>query len=118
MRIVDLEHQLLDADLVAVLDTDLVIEETAVHPAGHVGARRLGDDGIEARILLVLEHLVESFQNERDPADLAFAVGDLEVGEPHQLARYQPLDQRQLRVVEGERRVGCPRCERADIGHL
>ena len=39
VRVVGFEHELLDADLVASVDADHVVEEAAEHPAGHLRRR-------------------------------------------------------------------------------
>src|SRR5947207_6989639 len=92
VRIVGLERHLVGADGIEGGEAGGVVEEASVHATPVVRARWLGHDvGGVAPPAVVLPHPVRPGEDVRDPPDLAFGVGDLEVRVAHEQAREQPV---------------------------
>ncbi len=81
MRVVGLEHDVVEPDAVEHLDADRVLEEAAVDLAVVVGRRRLR--AVELRVAppaVRLPHVVDALEQVRDPADLASAYSSFRSG--------------------------------------
>ena len=82
-----------------------VVEEAAPHVVREVARRLLGHDvGHAAPAPVVLPDPVGPLEDVGDPADLALRVGDLQVGEAHEDAAEEEVDQREGGVGVGQRR--------------
>ena len=106
VRVVGLEGDVVDADLVERREPVPVAEEAAEHLAVVVGARRFEDGVLHAGPgPVLLPHVVGPFEHVRQPPDLALAVGEAQVRELLELAAEQPVGERRHGVPErqGER---------------
>ena len=105
VRVVGLERHLVGADRVDRREPGGVVEEAAVDASPVVGARRLGDEVPRvAPPAVVLPHAIGAREDVGDPADLALGVRELHVRVAHEQAREQPVGQRALGELVGERR--------------
>ena len=79
---IHLEADLVHANDVPVLETDLVVEDAAPDVPRDVCTGRLGKVDAEARVAPLLPDLVHALDDVGHPAHLTLGVGDLQLGEP------------------------------------
>ncbi len=114
VRVVGLEHDLTDADPVADLQPDEVVEDAPVDPSRDVAARRTGRAIVQVAVDgTLLPHAVEPLDDERHPSDLTLAERHPQTAEPLEHAARQPVGQGVGRTLVGQRqRHGSGRVDR------
>ena len=124
VRVVALDHDVVDADDVALDERRRVLDGAEVEVAPEHLRGRSGDVVPRAVHRVVPRHVVEPVDQTRDPADAALGQADLQVGEADRDQRVEPVDGREHGVAEEEhadgvgRRVGGGRrrgARRADV---
>ncbi len=104
---VGLEHDVVDADQVPLVEGARVVE----HAEPEVPAQQLAGAEVEGprldrgRSRRVLRHVVETIDRHRHPADAALAQGDLEVGVPTRDAGPDPVHRRAERGAREHRHL-------------
>src|ERR1700761_3868206 len=97
MRVVALEHDVVDADAVPLLDARLVGDETAVDVLPEeLRGELVGVD--VAPVLVPAPGVVDALPQIRHPADAAFGERDFEAGELIEHVGHQQVDGRHHRV--------------------
>ncbi len=96
MRVVGFQHDVVDADPVALDERRLVLDRAEPEVADqHLrGGQALAERLPGAVHRVIAEHVVEAVEQSCHPTDSAFGQTDLQVGEPAGQPRVQPVDRR------------------------
>src|SRR5450631_1923968 len=119
VRVVGLERDVVDTDLVEGLEAVLVAKEAPEDLAVVVGRRGLGDAVTDATPgPMLLPHVVRTLEDVRDPADLTLGVREAQVRVPDQHTGEEEVAHRRHGVPERQGRLHRRRGVRRGGRHL
>ena len=94
MRVISFEGHIVDADVLEILQSEVVAEEAGVDLTSEVELRRFADDfGVECPTAEFRPHVLGSLEEVRNPTHLRFGVGEFDVGETGEDAGENPVGQ-------------------------